>query len=149
MAFNTMETVSAKEGSVYATIDGRNIHFFDVKSIEASISHESADIPMLGARMKQRRIVGAEGSGSMVVYYVNPEFRKYAVNYIKTGEIPDISLRIVNDDKASLVGRQSMLIKGVMFNGAPLAKLDATSGDVLDQSIDFTFNDADILQEFN
>ncbi|CAI3407296.1 phage tail tube protein [Enterococcus cecorum] len=97
--------------------------------------------------MVQQKVTNASGSGSMTIHKVTSEFAKIGVDYLKSGRIPDITIKVTNDDPQSSVGRQSTLLKHVILDSVVIAKLDVES-DTLDEDCDFTFNDADLLETF-
>ncbi|WP_022795774.1 phage tail tube protein [Bavariicoccus seileri] len=148
MAFlNANDTINGKEGTAFATIDGRNIELFYLKSIEASIELNKSEVPSLGRRMVQNKVTGASGSGSITIYNITSEFAQIAVDYVKTGRIPKIQIKTTNEDPNSTIGRASVLLKGVIPDEIQVAQLDVDS-DSLEQDIDFTFDDLDILEKF-
>lgn len=141
------DVISGREGTAFATIDGRNIELFMLKDIEAIVELVKNEVPVLGRRMNQQKVTGANGTGSMTIYKVTSEFAKIGIQYLKTGYLPEIKINVTNEDKQSTIGRQSVLIDGVILDSIVIAKLDIEA-ESLDESIDFTFHDADILEEF-
>lgn len=141
------DVINGREGTAFMTIDGRNIPMFFLKNIEAIVELTKTEVPVLGKRMTQQKVTGAAGSGSMTIHKVTSEFAKIGISYLKSGKIPDITIKITNDDPQSTVGRQSTLIKNVLFDSIIIAKLDVES-ETLDEDVDFTFDDADLLEAF-
>lgn len=144
---NANDVINGREGTAFITIDGRNIPMFFLKNIEATVELNKAEVPVLGTRMVQRKVTNASGSGSMTIHKVTSEFAKVAVEYLKSGRIPDVTIKVTNDDPQSSIGRQSTLLKHVILDSVVIAKLDVES-DTLDEDCDFTFNDADLLETF-
>ena len=143
LAMNQNDTISSKEGTVYASVDGKNIPFAEIIEMEAKI----VDITPIGQRMKSKKVVGAEGTGSIKYYFQNPAIRNIIVNYVKEGKISEISIKYANEDPTSKAGRNSGVLKNVIFEKALLFK---TSGEdnVLEEETDFSFNDIEILDTF-
>lgn len=56
---------------------------------------------------------------------------------------------VENEDPSSAAGKQSILLIGCNLDSVVLAKLDGDSDDPLDEDVDFTFEDFDILTPFN
>ena len=54
---------------------------------------------------------------------------------------------VTNDDPGSTLGPQTTVLKNCTLNSVLLAKFDVDS-EVMDESIDFTFDDADLLEAF-
>lgn len=142
------DPISAKEGMVYITIEGRSYEYAELLKFEAKVEYTIADVKAIGKRMKGGKIVGAEGSGSMTVYYHRPEMREMALEYIRTGKSPIFDAQVVNSDVTSAAGRQAVLLKNVVPKGAIIAMLDGESDDLLKEDIDFTFDDFDFLERF-
>jgi len=142
------DVISGREGTAFMTIDGRNVPMFWLKNIEATVELIKTEVPVLGKRMNQQKVTGANGSGSMLIHKVTSEFAAIGINYLKSGTIPEITIKVTNDDPNSTIGRQSTLISGVIFDSVPIAKLDIES-ETLDEDVSFTFSDADLLDQFN
>lgn len=141
------DVINGREGTAFMTIDGRNIALFFLKNIEASVELTKTEVPVLGKRITQQKVTGSAGSGSMTIHKVTSEFANIGVNYLKTGIVPEITIKTTNEDPQSSIGRQSTLLKGVLLDSIVIAKLDVEA-ETLDEDVDFTFNDAEILESF-
>lgn len=141
------DVINGREGTAFMTIDGRNIALFFLKNIEASVELTKTEVPVLGKRITQQKVTGSAGSGSMTIHKVTSEFANIGVNYLKTGTVPEITIKVTNEDPQSSIGRQSTLLKGVLLDSIVIAKLDVEA-ETLDEDVDFTFNDAEILESF-
>lgn len=141
------DTISGKEGRAYATINGRVEEMFFIKQLEATIEKEKAEVKTLGRRGTQHKATGWSGSGSMTIYYVTTLFRQLMLDYIKTGKDTYFDVTIVNEDPTSSIGRQTVVLKNVNLDSVIVAKLD-TESDALDEDVDFTFDDVDVLDSF-
>ncbi len=145
---NAPDTINGKEGRAYAKINGNNEELFMAKTIEASIEKNKSEIKAIGKRMTGHKTTGANGSGSMTLYYVTPLFRQMVKQWKDTGLDIYFDMVIENDDPESSAGKQSVLLMGCNLDSVILAKLDGDSDDALDEDADFTFEDFDILQPF-
>lgn len=141
------DTISGREGTAFMTVDGQNHELFELKNIEATIELAKTEVKTLNKRMTQNKVTGATGTGSLTIHKVTSRYAEIGINYLKTGKIPAITIKITNDDPQSSIGRQSTLIKGIIFDSTVIAKLDVEA-DVLDEDADFTFDDADLLEKF-
>lgn len=141
------DVISGREGTAFMTINGRNVPMFFLKTIEATVELVKTEVPVLGKRTNQQKVTGANGTGSMTIHKVTSEFANIAVNYMKTGVIPDVTVKVTNDDPNSTIGRQTILLKDVIFDSIVIAKLDVES-ETLDEDVDFTFSDTNILEAF-
>lgn len=141
------DTISGQEGRAYATINGQVEEMFYVKSLEATIEKDKTEVKTLGKRGTQHKAKGWKGSGKMTIYYVTTLFRQLMLDYIKTGRDTYFDVTIVNDDPTSSIGRQTVVLRGVNLDSVIATKLD-TDSDALDEDVDFTFEDIDILDTF-
>lgn len=71
------------------------------------------------------------------------------MEYIKTGKDFYFDLQIVNEDPASTVGKQTSVLKDCNLDSVVAAAFDATSDDPLEEELPFTFDDFDLLDQFN
>lgn len=141
------DTISGQEGKATAVIDGVVQDLFFIKNVEASFEKNKQEVKALGHRGVQHKGTGWSGSGSMTIYYVTTLFRQMALKYAKTGQDTYFTLTVVNDDKGSSVGKQTVVLYNCNIDSVLLTKLD-TESDSLEEDIDFTFDDFDILDSF-
>jgi hypothetical protein len=141
------DTISGQEGRAYATINGQVEEMFYIKTLEATIEKEKSEIKTIGRRGTQHKTTGWSGSGSMTIYYVTSLFRQLMLDYIRTGKDTYFDITVVNEDPASTIGKQTVVLKGANLDSTIMAKLDIDS-DAMDEDIDFTFDDIDILDKF-
>lgn len=120
---------------------------FWAKNLEATATIEKTQVRTLGKRGAQNKPNGWSGSGSMTIYYITSLFRRMALQYIKTGKPVYFDITVTNDDPGSTVGSQTTVLKSCTLDEVILAKFDVES-DVLDESVSFTFDDVDLLDEF-
>ena len=81
------DLVTGSEGSAYITIDGQNRYFFELSKIEANIEFTVIAKKLLGHRMKQHKVVAAEGKGSITMYNVSPAASAIYQQYVKEGNL--------------------------------------------------------------
>lgn len=142
------DLVSGNEGSAFITIDGQNRYFFELAKIEANIEFTVIAKKLLGHRMKQHKVVGAEGKGSMSIYNVSPAALAIYQQYVKEGKTPQISIQTTNEDKASTIGRRTVVMRNVILAKTPVVYLDDESEDLNKAETDFTFDDVDDLESY-
>jgi hypothetical protein len=142
------DTLSAKEGQAFITINGKNKTLFEVSSLKAQIDLTVQARRMLGHRMTQHKVVGAEGTGSMTMYFMNSEMLKMANAYLKTGKFGDIKIFVTNEDPQSTIGRQEVVLHNVLFKTIPVTTLDDQSDDPITIDSDFTFDNIETLKYF-
>lgn len=98
--------------------------------------------------MTGHKTTGANGSGSMTLYYMTPLFREMLRQWKETGKDVYFDMVVENDDQESSAGKQTVLLMDCNLDSVVLAKLDGDSDDALDEDADFTFEDFDILTPF-
>ena len=145
---NAPDTISGKEGRAYAKINGNNEELFMAKTIEANVEKNKSEIKAIGKRMTGHKTTGANGAGSMTLYYMTPLFRAMIKQWKETGVDVYFDMVVENDDQESSAGKQTTLLIGCNLDSVVLAKLDGDSDDALDEDVDFTFEDFDILTSF-
>ena len=145
---NAPDTISGR-GRAYAKINGNNEELFFAKSVEASVEKSKSEVKAIGKRMTGHKTTGANGTGSMTLYYLTPLLRQMLKEWKDTGVDVYFDLVVENDDPASSAGKQSILLMGCNLDSVVLTKLDGDSDDPLEEDADFTFEDFDILEAFN
>jgi hypothetical protein len=150
--FKAGDTISGQEATATINIkqsDGTTVvqDLFFAKNVDAKCTINKTDVKTLGKRGTQHKPNGWTGEGSMDVYYASSVFRNMAIQYIKTGKPVYFDLTVTNNDPGSTVGAQTTMLIDCTLNTVSLAKFDVDS-EVLDESVDFTFEDADLLNEF-
>ncbi len=145
---NAPDTISGKEGRAYAKIDGNNEDLFFAKTIESTVEKSKSEVKAIGKRMTGHKTTGGNGTGSMTLYYVTPLFRQMIKQWKETGQDIYFDMVIENDDQESSAGKQSVLLIDCNLDSVVLGKLDGDSDDPLDEDVDFTFEDFDILTPF-
>ena len=145
---NAPDTISGKEGRAYAKIDGNNEDLFFAKTIESTVEKSKSEVKAIGKRMTGHKTTGGNGTGSMTLYYMTPLFRQMIKQWKETGQDIYFDMVIENDDQESSAGKQSVLLLDCNLDSVVLGKLDGDSDDPLDEDVDFTFEDFDILTPF-
>lgn len=142
------DTISSREGKAYVTINGQNRELFEVSALTAQIDLTVQERRMLGHRMTQHKVVGATGTGSLTMYFMNSEMLNQAIQYLKTGNYRGLKLQVKNEDPQSTVGKQEVVLLNVILNSVPAAILDDSSDDPITFDTDFTFDDIENLESF-
>jgi hypothetical protein len=143
------DTISGKMAKAYIIINNQVEELFYAKSLEATIEKNKVDVPVLGRTNTPQRSAGWSGSGTLTIYYVTSLFRRLMINYIKTGRDFWFDLMVINDDPGSNAGKQTVLLRGCNLDSVVITRFDATSDDMLEEEIPFTFNDVELLDQFN
>ncbi len=149
MFFRESDAISGKQATAFATINGRVEELFYAKTIEATIEKNKVDVPILGRTNTAQRSAGWKGSGTMTVYYVTSVFRQLMREFVKTGKDFWFDLQITNEDPTSGTGKQTANLLKCNLDSIIAAKFDATSDDMLEEEMPFTFSDYDLPDLFN
>ncbi|MHA6533062.1 phage tail tube protein [Paenibacillus sp. BAC0078] len=142
------DTLSGQEGRAFATINGQTEEMFYVKTLEATVEKQKAEVKTLGRRGVQHKATGWSGSGSMTIFYMTSRFRQLMLEYMKTGVDQYFDIVVTNEDPSSSVGAQRIMLKSVNLDSVIMASLD-TESDALEEEVSFTFEDVELMQSFN
>ena len=141
------DAISGKEGSLYATIDGKVIQVAECKSINAKITKNKTEFKALGYRGTQYKATGWSGSGTLTIHYASSRWAKMMIDYAKKGIDTYFKLQIINEDPTSSIGKQTVTLIDVNFDEAEIAKID-NDAEFLDETMNFTFSDVEMPDEF-
>lgn len=141
------DAISGKEGKLYATIDGKVEQVAECKNITAKITKLKSEFKALGHRGTQHKANGWSGTGTLTIHYASSKWAKMMINYAKDGVDTYFKLQVINDDPTSSIGKQEVVLDNVNLDEAEIAKLD-TDADFLDETMNFTFSEVDMIEEF-
>ena len=144
---NAKDTVTASLAECFVTIDGTRYNFMHAINLEASIEKTKTEVPILGKTGKGNKSTGWKGTGSATFHYTSSIFRSLLVKFKNTGEDIYFDIQVTNEDPTSAIGRQTIILKNVNLDGGILTKFDA-DGEYLDESVDFTFEDFEMPEQF-
>lgn len=147
ITMNARDAISAPLAECYVTIEGNRYNFMQAIELEASIEKNKTEVPILGKTAKGSKASGWTGSGSATFHYNTSIFRKLLLRYKDTGEDIYFDIQVTNEDPTSTIGRQTIILKNCNMDGGLLTKFDA-DGEYLDESMDFTFDDFEMPEEF-
>jgi|SRR5690606_10357625 len=142
------DAISGKQAKCFVTIDGNVHEIFYARTGTCTIEKVKADVPSLGRTNVGKKSTGWNGTGTLTIYYVTSLFRELMIRYIKTGQDFNFDMQIVNEDPQSSAGRQAIAVKNCNLDSLVLAQFDATTEDVLEEELAFSFDDADLLEQF-
>lgn len=145
--FRSENVISAKEAKAFAVINGNVEELFYAKAIEATVEKNKVEVKVMGRRATGHKAIGWSGAGTLTIYYVTSLFRKLMLEYIKGGRDFYFDLQITNHDENSPFGRQVTALKDVNIDSISFGMFDV-DGEVLEEEIPFTFEDVELLEEF-
>lgn len=147
MNFSADNSISGAQGAVAMVINGKSYTIGSMVKLEAKLSIDSTEIRVIGGRMKKHKAGMMNGTFSGTMHYNLPMVRTAFENYKKTGKLPRMKITVRNEDKASTVGKQRVVLKECLPTEGILALLDAES-DSLTEDISGTFDDFEITNKF-
>lgn len=142
------DTVRGTDVTITMQIDDEVFDLYKATNFESSADITLDSVPRIGNRTVAHKISNIEITGSMTVYYGDPEVRRVFISYVNSGKWPDITVTVRNEDKDSGVGAQTVIYKHVKFNSIPLASFDAETTS-LQEDIEFYADEILIPEEFN
>ncbi|GGD95144.1 phage tail tube protein [Paenibacillus nasutitermitis] len=150
MAFlNAGDTINGKTARAYITVNGVVEELFYAKTLEATVEKNKSDVPILGKRQVAHKASGWTGSGTLTIYYMTSFFRSLMMKYITDGIDTYFDLHVTNEDPASTVGSQTVVLKQCNMDSVIMAKFDISSDDALEEEVAFTFDDVEVSTAFN
>lgn len=141
------DAVNGREGVATAEIDGKVVELMELANITITVEKDKTEFRAMGTRNTQNKTTGWKGTGSANVRYISSRWAQLMQNYVKTGKDNYFTIVITNQDPGSATGKQIIQVLGCNLDSVDIAKLDIDQ-EVLDQDIDFTFNDFNVLQSF-
>lgn len=141
------DTVNGREGVATAEINSQVVELMELSNITITVDKNKTEFKAMGTRNTQNKTTGWTGTGSANVRYISSRWAKMVQDYVKTGKDTYFTIVITNEDPGSATGKQVIQVLGCNLDSVDLAKLDVDT-DILDQDVNFTFNDFNILQEF-
>lgn len=147
---NTMharDAIHGAQGVAWVTIEGNRYKFAQLINLEARMDKTKTQVPIMGRTGKGNKATGWEGTGSATFHYNTSIFRKLLKRYKDTGEDAYFDIQLTNEDGSAKVGRQTTILEDCNLDGGIIASLDADA-DYLEDSVDFTFENWDMPEEF-
>ena len=141
------DVINGQEATAFIKIDGRVEQMFYAKNLKAITKKNKTLIKTLGRRGTQSKTSGFTGTGSVKIYSVTSLFKKLMSDYIKTGKDMYFDIQVSNEDPTSSVGRQTVVLKNCNLDSVLMANFDIDA-EALEEEMNFTFDDVDLLEEF-
>lgn len=145
---NGQDAVWAGAGRAYISIEGNRYNLPQITKLEGNAKKQKKKIPIMGRVSMGNKAGGIQYDGKMSLYYNQSILRRYVKRYQDTGQDFYFDLTVVNEDKTSSVGKQTIILKGCNLDDVVIAKLEA-GGDVLTEDASFTFESYEMPEEFD
>lgn len=145
---NGRDTISTKDATVYLTINGQNIPLIECNELTVKLEKNKEDVQVLGNHWKKKKVTSVEGTGTLGGYLINSIWAKYGIPY--TDEQADLYMDLVFniEDETSEAGKQTIHLGQVNLDDVPIVDFKADD-DVMQWESDFTFEEIDLVQEFD
>lgn len=141
------DAVRGADAECFVTISGNRYNLMTLKNFESTLEFNNGEVMRLGAGMVGHKEGIASGSWSATGYYGTPIMKQVVYEYKRTGYFPDMEIQVINEDKTSATGRQSIIHKECLIDEAALAMFDADA-ELLEEDISGTFDDYEIPEMF-
>ena len=141
------DAVFAALAECYITVGTKRYNVMQAINLEASMEKNKVEVPILGKTSKGNKAAGWTGSGSMTLHYNQSVLREFLSDYNKTGVDTYFDIEVTNCDDGSGAGSQTVILRNCNMDGGIITKFDA-DGEYLDEDVDFTFDDFDIVKKF-
>lgn len=145
---NANDTLQASLAECFITIRDKRYNFMQLINFESNMDIKTTEVPILGRTGKGNKPAGWTGTWKAKAHYNQSVIRDVMYEYKKTGAMPDISIQVTNEDQGTSVGRQTIILLGVIIKGGILAKFDADA-EILDEDIEGTFDDWEMPEKFS
>lgn len=147
MFLEAKDTISGQEARAYLTVKERREELFYAKKLEATAEKKKTEVKSLGKRGIGHKANGWNGKGTMTIYYITSLFRELMLEYIKTGKDTYFDIQVTNEDNTSSIGAQTTVLKNCNLDKVIMALFDVES-ETLEESMDFTYEDVELLDKF-
>lgn len=144
---NYADVLALSEGTIFVTMDGKNIPLIEVEEATASIEFNKEDVFALGKRFKGSKVTSATGKGKMTSYFMRSTWNQLMQEYKNSGYLPRMTMTATMEDKSSTLGKQVVTISNFMPDKVDLFMLKADDG-IAENEMDFTFDDFALTESF-
>jgi len=120
---------------------------FEIKNIKATVSLNNVEVNTISAPGVQHKQKGWTGSGTAECYMASSRWNDIVMKYIKDAKTYTFTIVINNTDASSTIGTQSVQLKDCKISELDIAAADVDA-DFLTHTLNFTFDDADMLSQF-
>lgn len=120
---------------------------FEIKNIKATVRLNNVEVNTISAPGVQHKQKGWSGDGTAECYMASSRWNRIVMQYIKNAKTYTFTMVINNADVSSQIGTQSVQLKDCKISELDIASADVDA-DFLTHTLNFTFDDADMLEEF-
>lgn len=145
---NGRDTISTRDATLSVNIGGRVFTLIECNKFEANLEKNKEDVNTLGTHWKHKKTTSVEGTGTLGGYWINSNWIKYGIPYTQQQGDLYFDATLTIHDPTSQVGTQIIHFDYMNLDKIPIADFEADDG-VMDYEADFTFEDVQLVQEFD
>ncbi len=136
--FDANRTINGTYGEAWFDDD----YLAEVTSGKAEVDVTYTDIQRTRHIINGKKMIKAEGKGSIKLNHVRSNIAAKVSDAVKTGKTPSFKI-VMNLDDPDAYGSERVVLYGCKFSKAIL--MDWEGGKVTEESYDFTFEDWDFI----
>lgn len=148
ITMNAKDSIAAPLAECFVTIDGNRYNFMQAINLEATITKNKVEVPILGQTGRGHKSTSWTGTGSATFHFNTSMFGKLMERYKDSGEDMYFDMQIKNEDPTAAVGSQIIILRGCNLDGGTLTKFDADA-EYLESNIVFTFEDYTVVRPYD
>lgn len=146
---NVRDISSGQMGSIWVTFpNGKRMCMAHAKEIQTNIDYDKEQVGIMGKTQKANRKTGETYSGSMSVYKVESQFRKYAYEYKNLGTDLYFDIQVESGDPTARNGSEVITYIDCNLDNLMLSVLNVDNT-ILEEDMDFTFEDWRLDQPYD
>lgn len=142
------DVLNSNLGTAYLEINGVRRRIFELKEITATINQNKEEVQLINDVLTKHKCLSSNGSGNFTIYSGVPDYSQMIQNYIKTHKGLYFVITFEMNDPESNRGRRSVTLYDCLIDQHQLGRL-STDSTVLDETMDFTFDNYNINTDFN
>lgn len=142
------DVLNSNLGTAYLEINGVRRRIFELKEISATIEQRKEEVQLINDVLTKHKCLSSNGSGNFTIYSGVPDYSQMIRKYIDTHKGLYFVITFDMDDPESNRGRRSVTLYDCLIDQHQLGRL-STESTVLDETMDFTFDNYNINTDFN
>lgn len=142
------DVLNSNLGTAYLEINGVRRRIFELKEISATINQNKAEVQLINDVLTKHKCLSSNGTGNFTIYSGVPDYSQMIKNYINTHKGLYFVITFEMNDPESTRGRRCVTLYDCLIDQHQLGRL-STDSSVLDETMDFTFDNYNINTDFN
>lgn len=142
------DVLNSNLGTAYLEIGGVRRRIFELKEISATINQNKSEVQLINDVLTKHKCLSSNGTGNFTIYSGVPDYSQMIKNYINTHKGLYFIITFEMNDPESTRGRRCVTLYDCLIDQHQLGRL-STDSVVLDETMDFTFDNYNINTDFN